>query len=69
MKDDPAVPGSPLTSMPTWSNTLGCSTTSAFFVSRSANESDRRRGQFGPDFEAGVPSAALYTSWFVNSKE
>jgi hypothetical protein len=30
MKGDPAMPGSPLTSKPTWSNTSGCSTTSAF---------------------------------------
>jgi hypothetical protein len=33
MKGNPAVPGSPLTSKPTWSNTAGCSTTSAFFAS------------------------------------
>jgi hypothetical protein len=26
------MPGGPLTSKPTWSNTQGCSTTSAFFV-------------------------------------
>ena len=31
MKGNPAVPESPLTSKPTWSNTSGCSTTSAFF--------------------------------------
>ena len=30
MKGNPAVPGGPLTSKPTWSNTSGCSTTSAF---------------------------------------
>ena len=34
MKGNPAVPGGPLTSKPTWSNTSGCSTTSAFFRSR-----------------------------------
>jgi hypothetical protein len=35
MKGNPAMPGGPLTSKPTWSNTLPeCSTTSAFFVSR-----------------------------------
>ena len=33
MKGSPAVPGGPLTSKPTWSNTSGCSTTSAFLVS------------------------------------
>ena len=33
MKGNPAVPGGPLTSKPTWSNTSGCSATSAFFVS------------------------------------
>ena len=32
MKGDPAVPGGSLTSKPTWSNTSGCSATSAFFV-------------------------------------
>jgi hypothetical protein len=31
MKGDPAVPGSPLTNKPTWSNAFRCSTTSAFF--------------------------------------
>ena len=31
MKGDPAVPGSPLTSKPTWSNAFRCSTTSVFF--------------------------------------
>src|SRR5881227_2474911 len=31
MKGNPAAPGDQLTSKPTWSNTLGCSTTSAFF--------------------------------------
>ena len=33
MKGSPAVPGGPLTSKPTWFDTLGCSTVSAFFVS------------------------------------
>jgi uncharacterized protein YbcI len=32
MKGNPAVPGGQLTSKPTWSNALGRSTTSAFFV-------------------------------------
>ena len=31
MKGNPAVPGGPSTSKPTWSHTSGCSTTSAFF--------------------------------------
>src|SRR5688572_14485778 len=31
MKGNPDVPGGPLTSKPTWSNTSGCSATSAFF--------------------------------------
>src|SRR5579864_2388990 len=39
MKGSPAVPGSSLTSKPTWSKTSGFSTTSAFFVSASP---DRR---------------------------
>src|SRR5947208_17198826 len=45
MKDDPGVPGSPLTSKPTWSNTLECSTTSAFFFAceSSAGRSQTRR--------------------------
>lgn len=34
MKNNPAVPGGSLTSKPTWSNTSGCSATSAFFVLR-----------------------------------
>ncbi len=33
MKGNPALPGGSLTSKPTWSNTSGCSATSAFFVS------------------------------------
>jgi hypothetical protein len=32
MKGNPAVPGGPLTSKPTWSNTFEGSTTSAFFL-------------------------------------
>ena len=32
MKGNPAGLGGSLTSKPTWSNTYGCSTTSAFFV-------------------------------------
>ena len=32
MKSNPAVPGGSLASRPTWSNTSGCSATSAFFV-------------------------------------
>src|SRR2546422_10656844 len=31
MKGNPAMPGGPLTSKPTWSNTRGCSATSVFF--------------------------------------
>jgi hypothetical protein len=31
MKGNPAMLGGPLTSKPAWSNTLGCSTTPAFF--------------------------------------
>ena len=41
MNGNPAVPGGRLTSKPTWSNTLGCWATSAFFVlvgRRGANE-------------------------------
>ena len=32
MRGNPAAPRSPLTSKPTWSNTFGCSATSAFFT-------------------------------------
>ena len=32
MKGNPALPGGLLKSKPTWSNALGCSATSAFFV-------------------------------------
>jgi len=31
MESNPAVPGGSLASKPTWSNSFGCSTTSAFF--------------------------------------
>jgi hypothetical protein len=40
---NPAVPGGPLTSKPAWSNTLGCSTTSAFFCLRWARDSRSHR--------------------------
>ena len=30
MKNNPALPGGPLKSKPTWSNAFGCSATSAF---------------------------------------
>jgi hypothetical protein len=33
MKSNPAVPGGSLESKPTWLNTYGCSTTSAFLLS------------------------------------
>jgi NAD(P)-dependent dehydrogenase (short-subunit alcohol dehydrogenase family) len=52
MEGDPISLGSPLMSKPTWSNTEGCSATSAFFDSafeqtgeRGKVESDRRCGQ------------------------
>jgi len=32
MESNPALPGGLLTGKPTWSNTSGCSATSAFFV-------------------------------------
>jgi hypothetical protein len=32
MNNNPALPGGLLESKPTWLNTFGCSTTSAFFV-------------------------------------
>ncbi len=32
MKNNPAMPGGSLKSEPMWSNTFGCSATSAFFV-------------------------------------
>ena len=32
MKGNPARPGRPLKSKPTWWNTFGCSATSAFFI-------------------------------------
>ena len=43
MKGNPALPGGSLTSKPMWSNTSGCSATSAFFV---LSESARIDGIF-----------------------
>src|SRR5437868_4831288 len=43
MKGAPAVPRGPLTSMPTWSNTPECFTTSAFFSLSVARDSPPRR--------------------------
>ena len=42
MKSDPALPGGSLTSKPTWSNTSGCSATSAFFVLVGRRGADER---------------------------
>jgi hypothetical protein len=36
MKSNPDLPGGLMTSKPTWSNALGCSTTSAFLFLRAA---------------------------------
>ena len=45
MKSNPAVPGGSLTSKPTWSNTFGCSATSAFFVLGSVRRTQLQRGE------------------------
>jgi hypothetical protein len=42
MKSNPAAPGGQLTSKPTWSNTSGCSATSAFFVLVGRRRPDKR---------------------------
>src|ERR1700732_2697973 len=38
MKGNPAVPGGPLASKPTWLNASGCSATSAFFCVRCSQQ-------------------------------
>src|ERR1035438_6021787 len=43
MKSSPALPGGSLMSKPTWSNTFGCSATSAFFVLGDVKLSSTRR--------------------------
>ena len=47
MKGTPVMPGGLLTSKPTWSNTSGCSATSAFF-SRSAARNERNQLRMNP---------------------
>src|SRR5439155_10580601 len=47
MKGAPAVPRGPLTSMPTWSNTSECFTTSAFFSLSVAREQSTKEGADG----------------------
>ena len=42
MNSNPAVPGGSLTSKPTWSNTCGCSATSAFVVLAGRRGADER---------------------------
>ena len=42
MKNNLAVPGGSLKSKPMWSNTCGCSATSAFFLSLLLHEPPRR---------------------------
>jgi hypothetical protein len=42
VKGNSALPGGSLVSKPTWSNTCGCSTTSAFFVLGGGRGADRR---------------------------
>jgi hypothetical protein len=42
MKSNSALPGGSLVSKPTWSNTCGCSTTSAFFVLGGRRRADDR---------------------------
>ena len=56
MKSNPAVPGGSLTSKPTWSNTFGCSATSAFFVLGDVRRSQSLRG--GSPMEKLDPSVA-----------
>jgi hypothetical protein len=47
MESNPAVPGGSLKSKPTWSNTSGCSATSAFFVFGVAGAPQRPRVNLG----------------------
>jgi len=44
MKSNPERPGGSLTSKPTWSNTSGCATTSAFFIFDGVSRSRLLRG-------------------------
>ena len=67
MKSNPAVPGGSLTSKPTWSNTSGCSATSAFFV-LAGPPSGRNNGhgkQHGASTEAGRQYAAAYAAHYT----
>ncbi len=57
MRGNPAVPVGPSTSKPTWSNTLGCSATSVFFVIGALAETLERpagRTQIGQAFQPDV---------------
>lgn len=58
MKGNPAVPGGPLTSKPTWSNTSGCCTTSAFFLGSAVN----KRSAIGMETERTRSRSAWVTS-------
>ncbi len=49
MKSNPAVPGGSSKSKPTWSNTSGCSTTSAFFRGGAVAISTVSRNGSGPE--------------------
>ena len=55
MNSSPAVPGGSLRSKPTWSNTFGCSATSAFFMAIGDASPAPSLGifTFGPDLNIG----------------
>jgi hypothetical protein len=53
MNGNPALPGGLLTSKPTWSNTSGCSATSAFFSLGTAQLQD---------FRVELPQAATFAA-------
>jgi len=49
MKGNPVVPGGPLASKPTWSNTCGCSAASAFFTQKEGAKMSENRIKLAPD--------------------
>ena len=54
MKGNSAVPGGPLTSKPTWSNTSGCSATSVFFADLSPSLLWRGKAREGAALETNL---------------
>ncbi len=73
MKSNPAVPGGSFASKPTWSNTFGCSATSAFFCSWRCKtftitaEREYQHYYFGDYYAANYRGAGFHPWFSINT--